>query len=72
LILHWNSEGGGEKSFMEHIQFTQGKMNEERKEKAAALYCFLPPSSLSSPRKDFFPQYFSLIKERPSHQKKSR
>jgi hypothetical protein len=46
-------------------------MNEERKEKAAALYCFLPPSSLSSPRKEFFPQYFSLIKKRPSHQKKN-
>jgi len=48
----------GKKSFMEHIQFTQGKMMKEKKKKAAALCCFLPPSSLSSPRKEFFPSIF--------------
>jgi len=71
LILHWNSEDGGEKSFMEHIQFTQGKMKKEKKKRLLLCIAFflLPPSPHQEKN---FPQYFSLIKERPktySHQK---
>jgi len=62
----------GKKSFMEHIQFTQGKMMKEKKKKGC---CSLLLSSSFLPlltKKRIFPQYFSLIKERPktySHQK---
>jgi hypothetical protein len=72
LVLHWNSEDGGKKSFMEHIQFTQGKMKKEKKKRLLLCIAFflLPPSPHQE--KNFFPQYFCLIKERPktySHQK---
>ena len=71
LILHWNSEDGGKKVSWSTSNLHKGE-DEERKENGC---CSLLLSSSFLPlltKKRIFPQYFSLIKERPktySHQK---
>jgi len=72
LILHWNSKDGGEKKFHgAHPIYT--REDDERKEKKGCCSLLLSSSFLPLlTKKRIFPQYFSLIKERPktySHQK---